>query len=141
MTKAVAVPVVFGHTAHTGCRPGPSSQTHTLSGRVVEGTTQGVRPMADAPIMITIFPPPGAFPRSGFRSVVSDSEGRYVIGEVPHQHSVVLKAASPYTPGRLQPCAAALTMGADAVLATSSRLLPDDPQDDPRLSNHLRRGL
>lgn len=97
--------------------PAPSSQTHTLSGRVVEGTTQGVRPIADVPIMITIFPPPGAFPRpSGFRSLVSDSEGRYVIGEVPHQHSVVLRAASPYTPGRSQPCAAALTMGADAVL-------------------------
>ena len=70
--------------------------------------------------MITIFPPPGAFPRpSGFRSLVSDSEGRYVIGEVPHQHSVVLKAASPH-PRRLQPCAAALTMGADGVSTSSS---------------------
>ena len=100
-----------------GAAPSPSAQTHTLSGRVVEGTTQGARPVADVPILITIFPPPGVFPRpSGFRSVVSDSAGRYVIGEVPHQHSVVLKAASPYTLGSLQPCAAALTLGADAVL-------------------------
>ena len=118
--------------------PTPSSQTHTLSGRVVEGTTQGVRPLADLPILITIFPPPGTYPRpSGSRLVRSDSEGRYAIGEVPHQHSVVLNAADTYSPGRLQPCAAALTMGADAVLdleLVSSPTTPRTIQGSPTIS-------
>jgi len=118
--------------------PAPSSQTHTLSGRLVEGTTQGVRPIADARIMITIFPPPGVFPRpSGSRSVLSDSEGRYVVGEVPHQHSVVLKAEFPYATGRLQPCAAALTMDADARLDVELVASPRTPrtiQGSPTIS-------
>ena len=36
--------------------------THTLSGRVLESTAQGVRPLANTSVGISLFAPPGVVP-------------------------------------------------------------------------------
>ena len=142
MTFALMLPACDEDGRRPGSSPtapiAPPLQTHTLAGRVVEGTAQGARPIAGARILINIFPPPGIFPRpSSSRSSVSDSEGRYVVGDLPHRHAVVLTAGSPYVRGRLQPCAAPATMDADAVLdveLVSSATAPRTIHGSPTIS-------
>lgn len=104
-----------------GARPSPAPPaplpTHTLSGRVVESTEQGVRPLADANVSMSLFAPPGVFPHETvLPPVLTDSEGRYRVPDLPHEYSVRLQAGTVYSPGWLHPCGAAATMNSDAVV-------------------------
>jgi hypothetical protein len=78
----------------------------TLSGVVYESTPEGLRPLADAPLEVSVEYPPMP------TSTTSDSQGRYRISGLTRANLKVVIQKEGYS----QPCRAAVTLTSDSVL-------------------------